>query len=188
MKGKGVCFSCLKSGHVSKECDKYLVCEVCSQTQYTSQASHGGQGAKKQPLPKLVDTGAGNEKYLLSIIPVLVKSAKGDKLIKTCALLDPGSSSTFCSEQLINIFLCDMGQEQSVFCNVVAGLEITGINNHFFSLPEVYTQKRIPDNLDNIVTQEEISGQSENPRHLGQCRSTFWSQCIPSDGAMGGNK
>lgn len=66
-----------------------------------------------------------------------------------------------------------MGQEQSVFCNVVAGLEITGINNHFFSLPEVYTQKRIPDNLDNIVTQEEISGQSENPTHLGNVDLLF---------------
>ncbi len=51
-----------------------------------------------------------------------------------------------------------MGQEQSVSCNVVTGLEISGINSDcFFSLPKVYTQKKMPVNSDNIITQEEIS-------------------------------
>jgi len=32
LKETGVCFSCLKSGHYSRDCDNRLVCEVCNQT------------------------------------------------------------------------------------------------------------------------------------------------------------
>lgn len=113
-------------------------------------------------------TGAGNDKCLMPIVPVQVKSVKGDKLIQTYAFLDPGSSATFCSEKLMNdlnirgkkvkIFLRTMGQEQSVSCNAVTNLEISGIgSNNFFALPEVYTQRDMPVNSDNIVTQKELS-------------------------------
>ncbi len=50
-----------------------------------------------------------------------------------------------------------MGQEQPVSCNVITGLEVSGINNKLFSLPEVYTQKKIPVTSDNIGTQEKVS-------------------------------
>lgn len=51
-----------------------------------------------------------------------------------------------------------MGQEQFVSCSVIDGLEISGINTkHFFPLPAVYTQKKMPVNSENIITQEELS-------------------------------
>jgi len=175
LKETGVCFSCLKFGHISRECDNRLVCEVCNQTHPSVLHIHRkpvvedeGQRSSLVSAQTCGHTGAGNETCFLSIIPVQVKLAKGDKIIKTYAFLDPGSSATFCSKQLmdelnirakrVNIFLHTMGQEQSVSCNVVTGLEISGINNHnFFSLPEVYVQKKMPVNSDNIVTLEEIS-------------------------------
>ncbi len=164
LKGKGICFSCLKSGHVSKECDNRLVCEVCKQMHPTVLHIY-----RKLPVvnPRPEDTekrssivstttcghtGAGNEKCFLSIVPVQVKSVKSHKVIQTYAFLDPRSLASFCSEQLmnelngrgkrINIFLRTMGQEQPVSCNVITGLEVSCINNNkFFSLPEVYRRK-----------------------------------------------
>lgn len=151
------------------------MCEVCHQTHPSVLHIHRkpvvedkGQRSSLVSAQTCGHTGAGNEKCLLSIIPVQVKSSKGDKIIQTYAFLDPGSSATFCSKHLmdelnirgkrVNILLRTMGQEQSVSCNVVTGLEISGINNNnLFSLPEVYTQKKMPVNSDNIVTQEEIS-------------------------------
>ncbi len=45
-----------------------------------------------------------------------------------------------------------MGQEQPVSCNVITGLEVSGINNNkFFSFSEVYTQKKMPVTSDNTV-------------------------------------
>ncbi len=97
LKGKGVCFSCLKTGHVSKECDNRLVCEVCSQTHPSVLHLHRKPVVEDKEQKRSLasaqtcgHTGAGNEKCLLSIIPVQVKSAKGDKLIQTYAFLDPG--------------------------------------------------------------------------------------------------
>lgn len=103
----------------------------------------------------------------MPILPVQVKSTKGNKVIQTYAFLDPGSSATFCSEYLmkelnmcgkrVNIFLRTMGQEQSVSCNVIDGFEISGINsNHFFPLPDVYTQKKMPVSSGDIITQKEL--------------------------------
>ncbi len=102
----------------------------------------------------------------MPILPVQVKSNKGNKVIQTYAFLDPGSSATFCSEHLmkelnmsgkrVNIFLRTMGQEQSASCNVIDGFEISGINsNHFFPLPDVY-KKKMPVSSGDIITQKEL--------------------------------
>ena len=47
-------------------------------------------------------TGAGHCNGVLPILPVNVKSSKGNKVIETYAFLDPGSTETFCSEKLID--------------------------------------------------------------------------------------
>ena len=46
-------------------------------------------------------TGAGNDRCILSIVPVQVKSTKGNEIIQTYAFLDSGSTATFCSEHLM---------------------------------------------------------------------------------------
>ncbi len=114
LKGKGICFSCLKSGHISKECDNRLVCEVCKQMHPTVLHIYRKLPVVN-PRPEDIEkrssivstkacghTGAGNEKCFLSIVPVQVKSVKSHKVIQTYTFLDPGSSASFCSEQLMN--------------------------------------------------------------------------------------
>lgn len=46
-------------------------------------------------------TGAGKDRGMLSVVPVKVKSAKGNYVVQTYAFLDPGSTGTFCSEKLM---------------------------------------------------------------------------------------
>ena len=68
--------------------------------------------------------GAGDQECALSIVPVRVKAAKGGQVLQVYALLDPGSSATFCSEELMTrlnlngrktqILLRTMNQEKSV--------------------------------------------------------------------------
>lgn len=46
-------------------------------------------------------TGAGNTHHKLAIVPARVKVIKGSHSVSTQALLDPGSSTTFLREQLM---------------------------------------------------------------------------------------
>lgn len=56
-----------------------------------------------------------------------------------------------------NILLRTMGQEKTDSTQVVTGLEISGLEeNNFVELPQVFSQKDIPVNRQNIPQQEDI--------------------------------
>lgn len=112
--------------------------------------------------------GAGNNDSTLSIVPVQIKSYKSDKIIETYAFLDPGSTASFCTTQLMsnlnikgrktNIMLRTMSQEKNVTSHLVTGLEISGLDeSDFIALPEVYTQKEMPVTKDNIIRKKDLS-------------------------------
>lgn len=57
-----------------------------------------------------------------------------------------------------NILLRTMGQERTVATNVITGLEVSGLqDNTFITLPETYTQSRIPVTKSNIPNQRALS-------------------------------
>ncbi|KAK0142226.1 hypothetical protein N1851_020113 [Merluccius polli] len=146
LKQNRLCFGCLRPGHMSRSCEQRLTCETCTTCGHTR---------------------AGRDRCLLSILPVQVKSAKGDKVIQTYAFLDPGSSATFCSEQLMRklhlngkrtqFLLQTMGQERVVPSYSLVGLEVSGINGDvFYELPETLTQRKMPVSPDHIVTTRDL--------------------------------
>lgn len=47
-------------------------------------------------------TGASEEECILSVVPVQVKTTKGNKTVETYAFLDAGSTDCFCTEKLMN--------------------------------------------------------------------------------------
>ncbi len=89
-------------------------------------------------------------------------------MLEVYALLDPGSSATFCTQRLMsqlnikgrktNILLCTMAQERSVPTSIISGLEVSALNDKkFVPLPDVFTQKEMPVTTDNIHRPEELS-------------------------------
>ena len=182
LKEKELCFGCLCAGHWSRNCEGRLTCRTCGQRHPTvlhidrrETASAPTEPAKESEAqvitasPKTCDhTGAGRDRCLLPILPVQVKSIKGDKVIQTYAFLDPGSSATFCSEQLMRrlnlagrptrLLLETMGQERVVPAYSVSGLEVSGINdNLFYKLPETFTQKKMLVNSDNLLKEGDLA-------------------------------
>lgn len=177
LKEKGMCFGCLCSGHMSKDCDRRITCKECGKNHPTvlhisekprtsTERGHSkATGHGKPPSSETCGhTGAGEEDSILSILPIQVKSIKGDKIIQTYAFLDPGSTATFCSEDLMqrlningrrtNFLLRTMGQEKIVSTHALNGLEVASLDsNHFYSLPEVLTQRQMPVTPNNIVSQ-----------------------------------
>lgn len=174
LRDKGVCFACLCLGHTSRECDRRLTCKVCGQSHpavlhFKGRPAWEPQGTANLPTsPKTCGhTGAGQDRCVLSILPVKIRSAKGNHIVKTYAFLDPGSSATFCSEHLMkqlrvagrktNFLLSTMGQKTVVPAYSLTGLEISGLNsNDFHVLPEVLTQTKMPVSVDNMIIPEEL--------------------------------
>lgn len=184
LKSKGACFGCLTLGHMSRECKKRLTCAVCQKKHPTllhikteEDGSHKEvKSAVETPKEKLSSAlvsmtigdhnGAGKD-CALSILPVQIKHAKGNKVVQTYAFLDPGSTATLCTEKLMNelniqgqrtgILLKTMGQEKPVSSYRVTGLEVGSLQDDtFMKLPEVYTHSEIPVTKENIPTQDDI--------------------------------
>lgn len=113
-------------------------------------------------------TGAGHDNCKLSIVPVQVKAKKGSAVAHTYAFLDPGSTASFCTVQLMNklnlqgrktnILLSTMDQKKVVETNIVLGLEVAVLDSSkFCELPDIYTQKTMPVPKGNITHQAEIN-------------------------------
>lgn len=183
LKENGVCFGCLCIGHRSKDCCKCLLCKVCSLKHPTllhvhskeketdsEQAKGAPETANTNALISVQTsglTGAGERDCILSILPVRVKSRKGDETLITYAFLDPGSSASFCTEALMNrlnltgrrtgILLRTMGQEKVVNSHIVSDLEVAGLDTNWFcELPDIFAQESMPVHQGNIPRQEDL--------------------------------
>lgn len=175
LRENGVCFACLCIGHMSKDCKGRLNCKVCHQAHPTVlHIKRQSAAVKHSSDNNLVSskmcghTGVGKDRCALSILPVQVKSVKGNKVIRTYAFLDPGSSATFCSEQLmqklnisgkqVTFLLSTMGQEAIVPAYSLTGLEVSSLDdNNFYQLPEVLTQQKMPVSTDNLIKSEDLA-------------------------------
>lgn len=107
LKEKVVCFGCLCIGNLSKDCNKCMSSKICNQTHpsllHVKQIESKNEHDKNEKvISACSQTGAGNSNGFLPILPVNVKSAKGDKLIQTYAFLDAGSTDSFCYETLMD--------------------------------------------------------------------------------------
>lgn len=112
-------------------------------------------------------TGARSKDCAIDIAPEKVKLKKGNNTVQTYAFLDPGSSATFCTEQLMrkfndagikmDILLKTMGQEKTVSSYKISVLEVAALNGEIYlTLPDVYTQRTIPVAKDNIPKMEDL--------------------------------
>lgn len=185
LKDNGICFGCLNKGHVSKSCTRRMTCEYCqgkhpsvlhihrtpdSNGQFKSaslQQKQSISGTLFQIKEGHCDTGAGRD-CKLSIVPVQLRAAKADKTILTYAFLDPGSTATFCTENVMRqlnisgkktkVLLQTMGQRKPVNSYEISGLQVGDVSgNNFIELEKTYTQTKIPVTKANIFTQTDIN-------------------------------
>lgn len=181
LKERGVCFGCLKMGHISKDCRSRLDCDVCSRKhpgilhiEKQDKSMFFGQ-PEGQPVSTPIvalqtcgHIGAGFEDdCVFSIVAVQVKNQKNDKILQTYAFLDPGSSGTFCTDSLakrlnmrrkkMNILLRTMGQNGIRSTHLLSGLEVSALeSNDFIELPDTFTHESMPVSKNNIPRQEDV--------------------------------
>lgn len=179
IKTKGICFGCLSIGHMSKDCKRRLSCNVCKRAHPSTlhiepkdsgikEAENSSDAIGKAPAELCGHIGAGDQESVLSIVPVKVKASKGSHVMEVYALLDPGSSATFCSEELMSrlhlkgkkthILLRTMNQEINVPAHVITGLEVSALDSDtFLTLPDTFTQKEMPVTTSSIPKQSDLA-------------------------------
>ncbi len=191
---KSLCFNCLAGTHSSRDCRSKRRCGIngCgrkhsyllhptkndnSDTKNVGSDARSAQNLESSDSSKFsgfVDTqcflGSADDKIALPIVAVKVKSKSGHKSVETFALLDSGSSHTFCSQSLINelglsgrketLSLTTLEKKDSVSnCEVITNLEITNLEESSFAkLPIVISRPNLPINPENLASQHDVSG------------------------------
>lgn len=181
LKTNGVCFGCLCTGHISKECRKRLSCKICGSRHPSMLHIYQRENEAEKEKNKSVSavdgalvkvntgglTGAGDQDCKLAIVPVKVKSTKGQKVVETYAFLDLGSSASFCTVGLMEkldlsgrktkILLRTMGQEKVVESHIASALEVAGLDSDVYcELPKIFTQQEMPVKRSNIPRQRDL--------------------------------
>ena len=131
---KKLCFSCLGAGHAIRDCEAKTKCQIEGCGQRHATLLHGAPSRRKRESPKRSSRkpdksamGAGEAaakshtsayiaamKVALPIVPVRVRAPGGAREVSTFALLDSGSTTTFCSERLLDKMGVRGGREMLV--------------------------------------------------------------------------
>ncbi|XP_051776177.1 uncharacterized protein LOC127526093 [Erpetoichthys calabaricus] len=182
LKSKGLCFRCLKQGHLGKNCKERMKCQTCSfqhpdilHIKKDSEATSKAATNVVTPTEKETETGTCNftgagEECALQVVPVKVKSKKGERYVETYAFIDQGSTVTICTERLqkqlnlqgrrTQVFLKTMNNYDDdskvvTQSSVLSDLQVCGVNDdEYIDLPKVFTQ--VPVDRENIPLQEDI--------------------------------
>ncbi len=163
-----LCYNCLLPGHVSASCALNRVCSVpgCSQkhTKFLHQIAPNvrtfpdkREDQSKECAQSSSNTGVAfsisrnTPKVSLPIVPVRVKALGENRTIDTYALLDAGSTSSFCTAGLMSelgvdgkketLSLTTLESKDKKTDTFVIGLEVCGIRQEdWLELPTVYTR------------------------------------------------
>jgi len=194
--GKGLCFNCLKGGHRAATCQLQRTCSVpgCSQkhTRFLHQAIrpatlrnvvshdvgaavHPGQDSISTDArngfidaeDRCMVTGAGSVKAALPLVPVKVRSQNGQYCVCTHALLDSGSTTTFCTMSLAQslglvgrretLTLSTLGSSSNRIQTSVVNMIVSDFEEQSdVHLRAVYTKEELPISLTNAASEDEI--------------------------------
>lgn len=191
IRARKLCDNCLSSFHFAAGCRRKLECTVpgCEirrkhmtsvhdqvlafeqrrneQWRQAAGDQRGNAGDQRQFVGLASQTGAGCSNQALSIVPVKVKARGKDKLIETYALLDSGSTATFCSASLLR----ELGEEgrrcQMSVATIdgvkenckssVTSLEVLDLDEDVsVELPNVFSMQQLNISKDAIARQEDI--------------------------------
>ena len=190
---KRLCFGCLSSNHMLKECPEKKTCMVANCTRKYATILHTNTAPRIRPSgipsastspqeesPRVCNRMVNLNRLRIGMAAVPVKvwfKSTGPPVI-TYAFLDSGSSSSFCTESLMRqlgvngtrtqISLTTLEKKDSLIDSfVVKGLVISDLDeNVFIELPALYTRPEIPVSKEDIPAQGDID---QWPHLCGVC-------------------
>jgi len=195
VKQKQLCFNCLRPNHKTIDCYMKRTCSVPGCGKRHTKFLHPTSREDNNSAPatgiqdhgtvngysktKSVDvskyTGVGTKRIVLPILPVIVRSPESQLAVMTYALLDSGSTKSFCSKDLSNqlqlqgktevLSLTTLEKRNSRAQTTVVDLLVSDINcENTVEINRVYTRRMLPINMENIATSNDV----KQWPHLGQ--------------------
>ena len=170
---KHLCFNCLKPGHAAKDCRYPQTCTVygCGRKNskflhYETRNTNVKEVAPVDEAKNFSGTESTPMKVALPILPVVVQSQATQRSFTTYALLDSGSTSTFCSQELVKelgitgkkevVTLTTLEKTNSKMETEVVAFEISDVSCSIkLNLDRVYVKSRLPIDLDNMALKRE---------------------------------
>ena len=195
MRSRKLCDNCFSSFHFSAGCKRRNACSVpgcpLKRKHITSlheplvafMQNRGQQNAQectqqgqsrsnprrndKQFVGVASDTGAGCGSKGLTIVPVKVKGQGKDKIISTYALLDNGSTASFCTDDLLkkleiegrrcHTSVTTINGVEDRLDSTMADLEVMDIDgNTFIEVPNVFSMTNLNVSADAITRQDDV--------------------------------
>lgn len=175
VKERGLCFNCLTGKHVASKCRYTWTCTIpgCGKKHHRllhrpSNAEANGEHAGVGATAVCDSIGAGSFRVALPIVQVTVSTTAGDKVITTGALLDSGSTNTFCSSRLtrelgvkgekVQLSLTTLESRNSVVDTERVSLKVSDVKgNNMMDLPCVFVRSQLPVHTGNLPRPEDIS-------------------------------
>ncbi|XP_050411020.1 uncharacterized protein LOC126825402 isoform X2 [Patella vulgata] len=178
MKSVRLCFRCLKSGHMYKFCSVKTKCSKCDGSHHSimhtnSSVNPGGEMFSNKLKPDVIsalmgkDMEAGTTDCTMAIIPVQVKMRGCFQSFKTYAFLDPGSSVSFCTLNVMKLLGCSgrrtkltidtMGSSHTMVSYLIKGMQLGDLTlETVIDLPDIYTKDNMPVSHGHIPTSDDI--------------------------------
>ncbi|KAK3101436.1 hypothetical protein FSP39_003570 [Pinctada imbricata] len=134
LRNKGLCYGCLKKGHLTKKCRGRHKCSICGRRHPTAlhdptrvPVTASAETGDSQPtdtksdaslshnpdVTATTDMRAGETTCAMAIIPVRVKLKDRNHSVATYAFFDSGSSVSFCTDSLMRQ-LCASGKKRDI--------------------------------------------------------------------------
>jgi hypothetical protein len=177
-----LCFNCLRAGHRSNVCKLNRVCTVTGCGKKHTRLLHRSPASESRSENRDVEqvanqngfveagcnlTGAGCKRVVLPILPVVVQAPGSDKAIQTFALLDSGSTSSFCSKQLVDslgltgrnemLSLTTLEAKNKITRTEVVSLLVSDLHReNVIEIPQTYVRQKLPLNVENVATLVDI--------------------------------
>ena len=188
---EGLCFSCLKHGHRSRQCQNRKTCDRCKGRHPTSLCGDIKRWKENSTPTESTTQTVGNptdastltvvnERELditTMIVPIDVFSNNSDKVVRIYALQDSQSDSTFILDSVADqleptsentkLRLSTMTNTSIITSRKINNLKIRGVNNsNIITIPTTYTRNIIPVRRSHIPTMKT----AEKWKHLRSLR------------------
>ena len=192
--GSRLCHNCLRPGHSANACTLRRTCSVpgCgekhtkflhspvqdvrepAQMESTNQSGSSSRNAETSTFTEVKGSSAscgltgagGGTAVVLPILPVVVRNPSTGHSVETYALLDSGSTHSFCTKELVesigvlgkpDTFVLTTPDKTASRCETtVVDLEVMGVDRrHVIELPAVYKRPELSIDKENMATAED---------------------------------
>jgi hypothetical protein len=191
-KQNNLCFNCLRKGHLSINCHDVRCCTAigCGKKHATllhlnddarRQISNNSEtivvsnvaecqgnsvNVKGQVENQYNYTGTGFSRVVLPVLPIIVQSPNGERVL-THALLDTGSTNTFCSKhfadklklhgRLERVTLATLGNPETTLLTEMCSFSVSDLESkHTIHIDRVYSSRSLPLKLEGMPKIQDI--------------------------------